>query len=224
MQDGVERAFVRVERDVAGQPAAFRERLGAQHAQRRDAHPSGLDDADRTPRAAGVERGIGRIPVPEHAGHRPLGGAVTLRRARDLQREHVFARGAQRIGDLERVRDEVSLSGAEVLAVEPDVAVVEDAVELDEGAPLGGGRRGGEPATVEHRTVGRRELVDGAPVMGETDGGPRAVVELPVCELLRQLSVARMRAPGSRQVHAGNVMSQVWAGAAPESTDIHSPA
>ena len=51
---------------------------------------------------------------------------------RDLDREHVIVPRRSAVGDLERVRDEVALGGAEVVAVEPDVAVVEDAVELEE--------------------------------------------------------------------------------------------
>ena len=51
----------------------------------------------------------------------------------------VLAGGRALLGDLERVREEVALGHAEVAAVEPDVAVVEDAVEGQEarGARLG---------------------------------------------------------------------------------------
>ena len=65
----------------------------------------------------------------EHAGDVPLGGEVVLARAGDLDGEVVLAAGAERVGDLEGVRREVALGVAEVGAVEPHVALVEEAVE-----------------------------------------------------------------------------------------------
>ena len=55
-------------------------------------------------------------------------------RARHLDGEVVLAAGAQGVGDLEGVRGEVALGVAEVGAVEPDVALVEEAVEGQPGA------------------------------------------------------------------------------------------
>ena len=66
----------------------------------------------------------------EDAGDQPLGGAVGLARARDLDRHDVLVAGAQRLADLERVRDEVALGRGEVVGVEPDVGEVEDALSL----------------------------------------------------------------------------------------------
>ena len=51
------------------------------------------------------------------------------RRAGDLDGEQVLAARPERVGDLEGVREEVALGVAEVGAVEPDVALVEEPVE-----------------------------------------------------------------------------------------------
>ena len=102
-----------------------------------DAHRARRREPDRSPDPARVQRAVEHRRLPVAAGDRALRGAVALRRARDLDREHVLVALAQRFGDLERVPGEVALGRAEVLAVEPHVAVVEDAVELEEPARVG---------------------------------------------------------------------------------------
>ena len=54
-----------------------------------------------------------------------------------LDRQQVVGAGRQRGGDLEGVGKEISLGVAQVLAVQPDVALVENAVEGQEPAPAG---------------------------------------------------------------------------------------
>ena len=71
----------------------------------------------------------------EHAGDVAFGRPVALWRARDLDREVVLGSVRELLGDLERVREEVALGVTQVGAVEPYVALVEEAVE-------------GEPASV----------------------------------------------------------------------------
>ena len=79
----------------------------------------------------------------------------------------------QRVGDLERVRHEVALGRAEVVAVEPDVAVVEDAVELEERASVRS--RGRSRRTRRRYSTGPsdgRELVDAAPMVRQPNRRP----------------------------------------------------
>ena len=109
---------------------------------------------------------------------RRLAVRSSWRRARDLDRERRARRAARSCSvDLERVREEVALGRAEVVAVEPDVAVVEDAVEL-RNAPVrlrGRGARSGAG-----RAAGRRSRANAggrAPVAGHGDARPVAVVE-----------------------------------------------
>jgi hypothetical protein len=61
------------------------------------------------------------------------------RRARHLDREHVVVAEAGQIGDVERVGEEVPLGIAEVGAVEPDVGLVDHAVEHHEHPLVVGG-------------------------------------------------------------------------------------
>ena len=92
----------------------------------------------------------------EHAGDVALGRAVGLRRARQLDRQRVLGAGAELVGDLERVGGEVALGVAEVGAVEPDVALVEEAVEAQPPPAVAGA--GG---LVEGRAVQQRAVVVG---------------------------------------------------------------
>ena len=55
---------------------------------------------------------------------------------------------AQRLGHLELVRGEVALGVADVAAVEPHVALVEEPVEDEPGPPILGRRRAFEPPPV----------------------------------------------------------------------------
>ena len=122
-----------VERDVEPELAARLGRLGAQHPEPRDPHRTRVAHPDRPPDPARVPVGIEVVPVPEDAGDRALRGPVGLARARDLDREDVrLVAGVAR--DLERVGEEVALGRAEVVAVAPHVAEVEDAVERQEPA------------------------------------------------------------------------------------------
>jgi hypothetical protein len=73
--------------------------------------------------------------VLEHAGDVAFGGPVDLWRTCDLDREVVLGSVRELLGDLERVREEVALGVTQVGAVEPYVALVEEAVE---GEPASG--------------------------------------------------------------------------------------
>ena len=57
--------------------------------------------------------------------------------AGDLDAEGVLAAVGQRLGDLEGVGEEVALGVADVAAVEPDVALVEEPVEPQPPALVG---------------------------------------------------------------------------------------
>ena len=70
-------------------------------------------DADRPPDAAGVPVGVEAVPVLEHAGDVALGGLVASAARRSPRRRGgARDRAAQRLGDLEGVRDEVALGVA----------------------------------------------------------------------------------------------------------------
>ncbi len=56
------------------------------------------------------------------------------RRARDLYREEVLVTRSEMLGDVHLVREEVALGLAEIAAVDPHVAQVEDTVEHEPAA------------------------------------------------------------------------------------------
>ncbi len=121
-----------VQRHVARDAPLFERSLDAYRSGTRNTHRSALDQSNRSPDAAGIHVRIQKRRLPVRARDRPLRAAVVLRRARHLDGKNVLVTGAQRVRNLERVRHERTLGRAEVLAVEPHVAVVEDAVELQE--------------------------------------------------------------------------------------------
>ncbi len=116
--------------------------LPAQDAQAGDANRARLGEADGPPDPTRVPVRVEAVPVLEHAGDVALGRLVDLRGAGDLDGEVVLLALAQGGGDLEGVRGEVALRVTEVGAVEPDVALVEEAVEGEPGPPALGGARG----------------------------------------------------------------------------------
>ena len=130
-----DRAGARRCRASARSTSTARSAVASRHSTRRRAMRTGpgLGDAHRAPDAARVPVGVEAVPVLEHAGDVALGGQVGRRGAGDLDGEVVLAAGAQRVGDLEGVRDEVALGVAEVGAVEPHVALVEEPVEGEPG-------------------------------------------------------------------------------------------
>ena len=135
---------------VAGSALASR----AEHREAADADGPGPLDAHRPPDPARVPVGVEAVPVLEDAGEVALGGAVAGGRAGDLDGEEVLGPVAQRVGDLEGVGEEVALGVAQVAAVEPDVGLVEDAVE-DQPGPLAVGGRSAREAG-PGRAAGRR--------------------------------------------------------------------
>jgi len=147
--------------------------------------------------------------VREHARDETLGSAVGLARARDLDGKTVLLAGTQQLGDLERMREEVALGLAEVAGVEPDVAVVEDAVQDQErtAAALETGAR--ELSAVEDRAVGLRELGCRAPVTGDRQRSPLAIVEPALDEPLMQITLASMGAPRPREVERARIGAQL---------------
>ena len=118
--------------------------VAAQHLERANAHRAGLVDPHRPPDPARVPVGIDAVPVLEDAGQVAFGGEVGRAGAGHLDRQQVVGAGRQRGGHLEGVGKEIPLGVAEVLAVQPDVALVEDAVEGQEPAPAGAGAAGVE--------------------------------------------------------------------------------
>src|SRR5947199_366867 len=75
------------------------------------------------------------VPVLEDAGEQALRRPVGGPRTADLDGEGVLAAVAQQLGHLEGVREEIALGVADVGAVEPHVAEVEEALEHEPAAP-----------------------------------------------------------------------------------------
>ena len=145
----------------------------------------------------------------EDARDELLGRAVGLARARDLHREHVLVVPPQRVGDLELVREEVALGGAQVVGVEPHVAEVEEPVEDDEGAAIADERLSAEPVAVEHRSVGVREAGGRTPVTRDGDVVPGGVVERGLDEPLVQVTLGDVGTPRAREVARAGLRAQV---------------
>ena len=211
--DGVQASLTRlggrVERYVAREAAALGGGVDAEHAGAIDAHRPRRREPDRPPDPARVQRAVEHRRLPVAARDRSLRAPVALRRARDLDREHVVVALAQPFGDLERVPREITLGRPEVLAVEPRVAVVEDAVELEEPtAPVvrSGdfgriGHRVGEAPAVEQRSVVVGERALRAPVVRDGNARPRAVVAFGFRKGFRKIRFGNVRAPFTGQAH-----------------------
>ena len=110
-------------------------------------------DPHRSPDAAGVPVGsiasqFWNTPVMVRFDLRSA-----LRRAGHFDRQHVLVAEPRQRGDVEGVREEVALRIAEVGAVEPDVGLVEDAVERHPTAAPGAA---GAARTACGRAAGRR--------------------------------------------------------------------
>ena len=127
--------------------------VAAQHAAPIDAHGPGRVDPHRPPQPARVPRRIDRSPSLEHAGDGALRLAIALRRAGDLDRQHVLAGEARQAGDVEAVREEVALGVAEVGAVEPHVGLVEHPSSVDEAALPSAVPVRGRSVAVDQRSV-----------------------------------------------------------------------
>ena len=138
--------------------------------------------------------------MPSQCWNTPGDGAPSavpaLRRARHLDRPRTCSSPMPRQRrDVERVREEVALRVAEVGAVEPDVGLVEDAVERHPAAAALRRRGQLEALAVEQRAVAVGELGMVAPVAGHGDLGPRRVVDVEPDRVAAQVVVGRRCAP-----------------------------
>ena len=140
----------------------------------------------------------------EHAGDDALGRTVVLAGTADFNRQGVLVPGCHVGRDLERVGREVSFGHTQILRIEPNVGVVEDAIEHEK-PPAGRGVRRSERletelAAVEHGPIGGRELGCGSPVTGHGERRPVAVVKIEIGETLVQITVGDVRAPRTREI------------------------
>ena len=154
-----------------------------------------LGQPHRAPQPAGVPRRVDGVPVLEDAGDVPLGGRPVLRGARHLDGHGVLGPGAQGVGDLEAVGDEVALGVAQVAAVQPGVALVEEAVERQPGPAPRCGRGGVEAAAVEQGAVAVGERRTRPPVPRDADRVPVGVVEVGLGVRPAQVVVGRRGPP-----------------------------
>ncbi len=190
-----------VEMGGEGQHGLLGRRLGADDAESGDAHGSGLDHVDRPPQTSGVPFGIDAVPVLEDPGDVALGRAIALGSTGRLDREDVIGTGGHRIGDLEGVREEVALGVADVAAVEPHVALVEEAVEGQPRSAAGRWPLGREPCAVQQRPGRVGEFGTRLPVPRHRDRRPRRVVEVDVGVLTPEVFVGNGCEPRTGQLH-----------------------
>jgi hypothetical protein len=169
--------------------------LGADHAQAGDAHRPGLAQPDRPPQPPGVPRRVDGVPVLEDPGDVPLGGRAVLRRAGHLDGQRVLGPVAEGARHLEAVREEVALGVTEVAAVEPHIALVEEAVEREPRPPPGRRRGCVEVAAVKQRPVGSGERRRRAPVPWHGDRIPPRIVEVGLGVRASQLVVGYRGSP-----------------------------
>ncbi len=157
-------------------------------------------DADRPPDAPWVPVGIEAVPVLEDTCQIALRRAIRLRRARQLDRERVLATVAGLLTDLERVREEVPLRVAEVRAVEPHVALVEEPVEREPRAGVVAGRIEPERSAVQQGTVRVGERRARAPVARDVDRLPPADLVIRIRELPTERRIGDSGLPGAGEI------------------------
>ena len=179
--------------------------LAAGDAQMTDADRAGPFDAGRPPDAARIPVGVSAIPVLEHAGDVPLRRPIGLRGAGRLDAEQVLGPGGEGLGHLELMREEVALGVADVAAIQPDVALVEDAVQHE---PVAVVRRRPvvvEPGAIQQRSVRLGEGRGRPPVAGNLDRLPGGVVGV-IEPGAAQLVVGDQRPPRPRQLHGAQTL------------------
>ena len=128
--------------------------LAAEHPEPVDPHRAACARRAPAARAARVPVGSMQSQCWKTPGDVALGLRSRWRRAGDLDGQQVLGAEAGEVGDLVGVREEVALGVAEVGAVEPDVALVEDAVEHEPVA--GAARRRCRARSGSGRSAGRR--------------------------------------------------------------------
>ena len=172
--------------------------LAAEDAQAADAHSTGALEGHRPPDAPRVPVRVDVVGVLEHTGDVPFGRPVVLGRAGDLDGKEVLGPLGQRGGHLEGVREEIALAVPQVGPVQPDVGLIEDAVE-GQPPPLAvvGAGGAGDRRRLERRPVVGGEGGAGAPVAGDGHGRPVTVVEPGLGERPPERLVGVVRPPGS---------------------------
>ena len=196
-------AGVAVQRRPEGDDRPVGRGFAAEQPQAGDPHRSGLGEPYRPPDATGVPCGIEAIRVLEDAGEVALGGLGAFGSTGRLHRQHVLEPVAELFGDLERVGHEVALGIAEIAAVEPHVALVEEAVEGQPAPAALAGAVGLEPAAVQQRAVAVRERHGRSPVAWHLDRFPGGIVEVHAVVDAAQVVVGDRGAPALAQLHGG---------------------
>lgn len=146
----------------------------AQHADRVKPYRSGVDNSDRPPNSAGFGQGWA-VWVLIHTGDcSPW--TITRRRTGHFNSEDMIGAETTECCHIKGVRSEVALRVTEVGAVEPDIGLVEDAVELDPPASAFIRRLEAECSAVEQWAVPCWRVGHCGPVSRHLDGGPLGVV------------------------------------------------
>jgi len=121
---------------------------------------------------------------------------------RDFDGKKVFISLEHLLGYLELMGEEITLGVADVRAVEPHVALVEDAVEAKPDSILAGRNRRVEPVPVEQRAIDCGQFGCARPVPRHDDRRPSVFAEVALVKAAAEFVVRRMRGPFSRQLHS----------------------
>ena len=124
------------------------------------------------PDPAWIPLAINAVPMLENACDVAAVIRTALRRACGLNSKHVFVIEFGQCCHIEAVRKEIALRVAEICAIEPDISLIEDAVQSD--PPTGTITRGvgAEAMSIHHWPIAGSKLRSVSPVTGHADGSP----------------------------------------------------
>ncbi len=128
--------------------------VSAEHLDRPDAHGPGFFDPYRRPYPPRVPVRVDAVPVLEHARQVAFGPQIGRTGTRHLDRQGVIRASRAGVCDLEGMGEKVALGVAEILAVQPDVALIEDAVEGKERPAIRSRWIAGEVPAVQDGAIG----------------------------------------------------------------------
>ena len=156
----------------------------------------------RPPYAAGVPVDGQMIAVAEGSRDRSFRLQIFGSTRGDFDRKKVFISLEHLLGYLELMGEEITLGVADVRAVEPHIALVEDAVEAKPDSILARRNRRVEPVPVQQRAIDCGQFGRAGPVPRHYDGRPSVFAEVALVEAAAEFVVRRVRCPLSRELHS----------------------